>query len=571
MEQTIESLPTNTTLLMVVLLSGLVFFAIMYIRRLQLRLKKSELKIANAEAEWTQAMDSLDYPMYLVDLEDNLVRANKAFYKQINKPAEQCVGTDVRALIHLKAEDEPCPGCRARLERRDAFFTKEADDPHNALGRPIEVTIKVIRDEDGQPIGVVQSIRDVSHLRDTEKALRKSQALLNEAQKIGRMGNWEWNITSNEIKWSDETYRIFGFEPNAVVATFERFIGMIHSDDTDRVEEALKKALENKSVYQVEHRIILGSGEERVISERGQVSCNSEGAPIRMVGVCQDISEYHQAKKELELHKNNLEELVERRTVDLAKARDDAQQASRAKSAFLANMSHELRTPLNAIIGYSEIMLEDVKDIDEESLTKDLKKVLQSGKYLLTLISDILDLSKIEADKLELQSEKIDLKSLVESVVSTIDPTIRKNNNKFVADIPDDIGYMYGDLIRIRQSLLNLLSNAGKFTQNGVIELSIKSVNEHSSEWIQFSVSDTGIGISNEQIKNLFQPFSQGQASTTTNYGGTGLGLAITQRLCHMMGGNVSVSSIPNEGSKFIMCIPKNYGDSKANRSKEVA
>jgi len=571
MKQTIESLPANTALLMAVLLSGVIFFTIMYIRRLHVRLKKSELKIANAEAEWTQAMDSLDYPMYLVDLDDNLVRANKAFYNQIKKPAEQCVGTDVRALIHLKAEDEPCPGCRARLERRDAFFTKEADDPHNALGRPIEVTIKVIRDEEGEPIGVVQSIRDVSHLRDTEQALRKSQALLNEAQKIGHMGNWEWIIASNEIKWSDETYRIFGFEPNAMIPSFDKFLNMIHSDDRDIVDSALKKALENKSVYQVEHRIILANGEERIVSERGQVSCNSEGNPIRMVGVCQDITDYHQAKKELELHKNNLEELVDRRTVDLAKARDDAQQASRAKSAFLANMSHELRTPLNAIIGYSEIMLDDVKDIDEESLTKDLNKVLQSSKYLLTLISDILDLSKIEADKLELQSEKIDIKSLVESVATTIDPIIRKNNNDFVSDIPDDIGYMHGDLIRIRQSLLNLLSNAGKFTQNGEIELSINSVNEESNEWIQFCVSDTGVGMSSEQIKNLFQPFSQGQSSSTTNYGGTGLGLAITQRLCHMMGGNVSVSSKANKGSKFTIRIPKNYSESKVNCSKEVA
>jgi PAS domain S-box-containing protein len=527
-------------------------------------LRKNELVIANAEAEWTQAMDSLDYPMYLVDLDDNLVRANKAFYRQIGKSAEESVGKDVRKLIHLKGEDQPCPGCLARLERRDAFFTKDAADPHNALGKPIEVTIKVIRGENNEPIGIVQSIRDVSHLKETENALRNSQALLKEAQHIGHLGNWEWNIKTSALEWSDETYQIFGADREKVKPTYEQFIERIHPDDRRAVDEAISKAINTRKSYQTEHRILLANGAERIISERGRVFCNSSGEPERMVGVCQDITDYRRAEALLKEHKENLEELVRHRTLELANARDEAQQANRAKSAFLATMSHELRTPLNAIIGYSEILLEDaqnIEQVDQNELCYDLGKIRQSGKYLLTLVSDILDLSKIEADKLELHTIKINIAQFIDDLATIVEPGIRKNNNEFVVKMPSGVGEIQGDILRIRQMLINLLGNAGKFTCNGVVTLSISRDidGNQDPEWIEFTVADTGIGIPKQDLDQLFKPFSQSRSTVVAGNEGAGLGLAITKRLCQTMGGTITVTSTQGKGSEFVVRIPAKF------------
>ncbi|HEY5603265.1 MAG TPA: ATP-binding protein, partial [Gammaproteobacteria bacterium] len=553
----------------------------MYILRQHNRLRKNDMLIANAEAEWMQAMDSLDYPMYLVDLGDNLVRANKAFYRQVGKTAQECVGKDVRTLIHLKGEDQPCPGCLARLQRRDAFFTKEADDPHNALGKPIEVTIKVIRAENNEPIGIVQSIRDVSHLKATENALRKSQALLKEAQHIGHMGNWEWNIKTNGVEWSDETCHIFGFDRETAQPSFEQFIDRIHPDDRADVSQAISKAINNKEPYQTEHRIVLDNGVERIISERGRVFYNDNDEPVRMVGVCQDITDYRRAEVLLKEHKENLEELVKQRTLELANARDEAQQANRAKSAFLATMSHELRTPLNAIIGYSEIHLEDAqhkRQADPKELHGDLEKIKQSGQYLLTLVSDILDLSKIEADKLELQATTINMPQFIHGLTVIVEPGIRKNNNQFIVTMPDDIGEIQGDVLRIRQMLINLLSNAGKFTRNGTVSLNIarKKANSLDTEYIEFTVADTGIGIPRQDLEQLFKPFSKSRPTVVASNQGTGLGLAITKRLCQIMRGDISVTSTQGKGSSFVVRIPAkpdNYPAPEAShdRAKNVA
>jgi PAS domain S-box-containing protein len=525
--------------------------------RLRAQLKKSQLKIANAEAEWTQAMDSLDYPMYLVDLDDRLVRANKAFYRQIGKSSEACVGEDIRGLIHLKGEDEPCPGCLARLEKRDAFFTKEADDPHNATGHPIEVTIKVIRDEQNKPIGVVQSIRDISHLRDTENSLRKSQAQLTEAQHIGHMGNWELDIKTNTLQWSDETYRIFGMTPDAVVPTYELFLEHVHPDDRSSVEAAVTQALETKETYSVDHRSLLPDGTVRHIHERGQVFCNEQGEPIRMIGVAQDVTDYKKTEDELRMHRDQLEELVAQRTTDLASARDQAQQASRAKSTFLATMSHELRTPLNAVIGFSELLMEDADTEPCAHFLPDLKKIHQSGYHLLRMINDILDISKIEAERTDLHMSQFSVQTLISDVLIIAEPALRNKGNQITTHIADDAMNMYGDPDRINQILLNIVTNAGKFTSDGNINLEVSRGIDNTIPTIYFRVSDTGIGMSEEEQSKIFQPFYRADLSTTSDNEGAGLGLAISERLCRLMGGSISVESRPNEGSTFTIKLPQ--------------
>ena len=252
----------------------------------------------------------------------------------------------------------------------------------------------------------------------------------------------------------------------------------------------------------------------------------------------------------------NLEQQVKERTIQLTQSLQTAEAANKAKSQFLANMSHELRTPLNAIIGYSEMLQEEAEDLDSEAFIPDLQRIYNSAIHLLGLISDILDLSKIEADRMELYLESFTVSSLIESTMETIHPLIIKNGNTLKISCPEDIDSMYTDLVKTRQSLLNLLSNASKFTKKGEIELIVERYYEVSAPWISFQVKDTGIGMTSEQIEKLFQAFTQADISTTRKYGGTGLGLTISKKFCQMMGGELTVESELGSGSTFTMNLP---------------
>jgi signal transduction histidine kinase len=228
--------------------------------------------------------------------------------------------------------------------------------------------------------------------------------------------------------------------------------------------------------------------------------------------------------------------------------------ASRAKSRFIANMSHELRTPLNAIIGYSEILTEETS---EESTTADLNKILGAARHLLSLINDILDVSKIEAEAVRLEKMPLLPEDMARQALNLVAPTAQQNSNALLLDVQPDIGEMNTDPTRLRQCLLNLLSNAVKFTRNGAVTLRVYSERALMGEGIVFDVIDTGPGISKEQMEHLFERFAQGDDSTTRRYGGTGLGLVITRALARMMGGDVSVQSAPGEGTTFTLRLPR--------------
>ncbi len=250
------------------------------------------------------------------------------------------------------------------------------------------------------------------------------------------------------------------------------------------------------------------------------------------------------------------EEALERYAISLSKARDEAAAASKAKSAFLANMSHELRTPLNAINGYSEMLLEEVEDLGQTELKPDLEKIRSAGKHLLGLINDILDLSKIEAGKMDIFVETLDMPGLLAEVRAIVTPLMEKNRNELVVSHAPELGTMRSDQTKVRQILFNLLSNAAKFTTQGRITLEVRRIAKDDGDWLEFEVSDTGIGMTPEQMAKLFSAFTQADASTTRNYGGTGLGLAITKHFCLMLGGDVMVRSEHGKGSTFVVTLP---------------
>ena len=247
---------------------------------------------------------------------------------------------------------------------------------------------------------------------------------------------------------------------------------------------------------------------------------------------------------------------LEDNSKELAIASDVATHANNAKSEFLANMSHELRTPLNAIIGYTELLKDSTEEYGDEEITGDLNKVHQAGAHLLKLINSILDLSKIEAGQMKLNRENFDIENLIQEVADTAKPIIEMNHNKIVIDIDFENLVMYGDMTKIRQILFNLISNSAKFTTDGIIKLSSQCLLINGGRKIIFEISDNGIGMSPENLEKIFVPFDQGDSGTTRKYGGTGLGMSITKRFCEIMGGEITVESRKNEGTKFTVSIP---------------
>jgi signal transduction histidine kinase/CheY-like chemotaxis protein len=252
------------------------------------------------------------------------------------------------------------------------------------------------------------------------------------------------------------------------------------------------------------------------------------------------------------------EEIFQRKQTqeELLKAKHAAEEANRAKSTFLANMSHELRTPLNAIIGYSEMLEEETRDTGKVENVQDLKKIQSAGKHLLSLINDVLDLSKIEAGKMGLHLETFDVSHVIEEMVTTLQPAAAKNANSIHVHLAENVSVMNADITKVRQILFNLLSNACKFTEHGTISVDVDQIKVEQRDWIQFRVGDTGIGISSKQKENLFHEFAQADASIARKYGGTGLGLAITHRFVQLMKGQINVQSEPGQGAIFTVRLP---------------
>ncbi len=319
----------------------------------------------------------------------------------------------------------------------------------------------------------------------------------------------------------------------------------------------------------------------RVVLSVGTVVCGA----LTLFAVWQSIDRLHDkviesesANEALRESERTLELRVSERTADLvesqrelALARDEAVAANRSKSAFLANMSHELRTPLNAIIGYAEMLQEDAEEAEQPDLVPDLEKIRGAGRQLLGLINDVLDLSKVESGRMDLFTEDFEVADMLRETVATVVPLVEKRQNTLVLQGEEAAGGMHSDLTKVRQVLLNLLSNAAKFTEAGAITLSVERRSEAGGDWLDFAVRDSGIGMTPPQLETVFEAFEQADASVAKNYGGTGLGLAISRRFCELLGGEITVTSEIGQGSEFRVRLPARAPETPAAEAESAS
>jgi PAS domain S-box-containing protein len=398
---------------------------------------------------------------------------------------------------------------------------------------PLRGEYGVAAEKGVEGVGLVVVDETIRHLAETR--LRRSEerfrSLIEASAAIVWTANPEGSLQRRQVAWS----RFTGQDEAAYAGL--GFLDAVHPEDRPTTREAWARAVATLEPYATEHRIRSASGAYRHMSVRAVPILEPDGTLREWVGTHTDITERKEAEAAIEA------------------AREAAEAANAAKSQFLANMSHELRTPLSAVIGYSEMVQEELEDLGEADLIADMKKIETNARHLLGLINDVLDISKIEADRVEVYAEDFEVAAVVREVATTVEGLVAKKGNTLALDLTEGLGTAHTDVTKLRQCLINLLSNAAKFTENGRITLAVA----RDGAVLRFSVADTGIGMTQEQVGRLFERFTQADASTTRRFGGTGLGLAITRAFAEMLGGAIAVDSREGEGTTFTLTLPDRF------------
>ena len=502
------------------------------------------------QADYENLAEALPQLAWMADADGAIFWYNRRWYNYTGTTLDQMRGWGWRGVHHpdhvarVEARFRAAIGAGAPWE--DTFPLRGADGQF----RWFLSQAMPHRDAQGRIRRWYGTNTDISRRRATEERLRQSEerfrALVDASAAV------VWNTTAAgelmppQPRWSaytgqgEEAYQGWGW------------VDAVHPDDRAHAAEAWARCVETREVYEVEYRLRRRDGQWRHMEVRGVPVLDPDGTLREWVGTNVDITERKEAEAEVE------------------RARAAAEAANRAKSQFIANMSHELRTPLSAVIGYSEMLGEELEDIGQSGLLPDLRKIEANARHLLSLINDVLDISKIEAGRVTAVPETFAVEDLVADVADATGALLEKKRNAFALDLAPGLGRMHQDQTKIRQCLLNLIGNAAKFTEEGRITLTVRRHREAGADWLSFAVADTGIGLTEEQIGRLFQRFSQADESTTRRFGGSGLGLSITRAFCRAMGGDVAVESEPGRGSTFTLRLPATLAPEDAAPAPEL-
>ncbi|HEY0035589.1 MAG TPA: response regulator [Longimicrobium sp.] len=500
--------------------------------------RRAEADLEAIDAYAQDIVDTVREPLLILDPSLRVRSANRAFYQTFEVGAEE---TENQLIYELGNGQWDIPALRTLLEdiipKSSVFNDFELEHTFPQIGRRVMLlNARQLRAGSHDEL-LVLALEDVTERRRAEADLVAIETYAQDIVETVREPLLILDASLRVRSANRAFYHIFevGAEETEGQLIYELGNGQWDIPD---LRVLLEDIIPTQSVFndfELEHTFPQIGRRVMLLNAR-QLRAGSHGELLMLA--LEDVTERRRAEEEV------------------AEAREAAEAANRSKSQFLANMSHELRTPLNAILGYSEMLQEEADEQSLESFTVDLGRINSAGKHLLALINDILDLSKIEAGKMELFVERFDLAELIDEVASTVQPMVQKNANTLKVVRVAGLGEMRADQMKVRQALYNLLSNAVKFTEGGTITLDVNRQLMDRGEWIVFRVADTGIGLSDVQLSRLFLDFSQADASTTRRFGGTGLGLALTRRFCQMMGGDVSVESILGEGSVFTIKLP---------------
>jgi len=560
-------------------------------------------RIEESQQRFRTLLESAPDAMVIIDAAGEIVMVNRRAEEVFGYSRNEITGQSIETLMPQRFREQhpgqvqsffSNPTTRAMGTKRELFGLSRT-------GRefPVEISLSPIETEDGML--VASSVRDITERKQAEAKLqalnenverqRRTEIALNELYDALR-GQQEMDSLANVIVQQLARYldlqfaalfvlrdgnsylraAAYGYPKQGGIDNFsagDGLLGQVVADaaplKVDNVPEYAQlslglgtAALGNLLLYPLLHDEIviavleLGGLRPLDADQQAWLDKASESLAVTLRLVL-DLEERNRAAEEL------------------AEAKEAAVAANKAKSGFLANMSHELRTPMNAILGYSEMLIEEAEDVGQDDFVPDLQKINQAGNHLLSLINDVLDLSKIESGKMEAFAENFDVSSLIDQVTGTVQPLMSKNNNQLKIERGEQLGHAHQDHTKMRQALLNLLSNAAKFTHEGTITLRAERRSQSDGEWLIFSVNDTGIGIPTDKQDHVFEEFSQADSSTTRDYGGTGLGLPISRRFCQMLGGDLTVWSSAGKGSTFTMQVPAQLPGADAVIPAEVA
>ncbi|NOR20870.1 MAG: response regulator [Xanthomonadales bacterium] len=511
-------------------------------------------RIKESQKRFHALIESAPDAMVIINESGKIVMVNQRTEELFGYPRNEITDQPIEMLLPKRFREQ-------HPEHVRSFFT---DPTARGMGKelelfgisctgrefPVEISLSPIETASGTL--VASSVRDITDRKQAELKLAKQKEYYETL--IGHLNFPAFVINAEHevVIWNKSCELLTGLQASEIIGTNEHWRGFYATERPCLADLVLDKDFKDVTTLYETHAdhpfspegkrtqnwCPMPTGKNLYLDIDASPICDEEGNVIAVMEVLSDITER------------------KRMADELSESKDLAEAANQAKSAFLANMSHELRTPMNAILGYSEMLIEEAEDLEQEDSIPDLKKIHQSGTHLLALINDVLDLSKIESGKMEAFAEEIDLDTLIDEVSATAHPLLEKNKNTLAIERGKDIGMAYQDIIKLRQALFNLLSNAAKFTHEGTVTLHVNRTEQDGVDWLTFAVSDTGIGIAEDKIDHVFQEFAQADDSTTRDYGGTGLGLAISKRFCKLLGGDLSLFSELDYGSTFTIRIP---------------